>query len=77
MKTLTLEATVDERQRLHADVPSSLRPGPVEITLTVPEIDKADSDWSAAVAAAWAPDWSDPREDIYTLGDGEPVHEGR
>jgi hypothetical protein len=29
--------------------------------------------WAAAVAQAWANDWSDPREDIYTLEDGEPL----
>ncbi|MBI3822230.1 MAG: hypothetical protein HY289_06065 [Planctomycetes bacterium] len=36
------------------------------------EDDEAD-DWARGVAEIWARDWSDPREDIYTLDDDEPV----
>ena len=30
--------------------------------------------WEQGVAREWAADWDDPREDIYTLTDGEPGH---
>jgi hypothetical protein len=32
-----------------------------------------DGKWAHYVAQMWARDWSDPREDIYTLEDGQPV----
>jgi hypothetical protein len=37
-----------------------------------PEIDSDDHDWFQGIAAIWARDY-DPREDIYTLDDGEPI----
>lgn len=37
------------------------------------EIDPADEGWERAVAEEWKSSWSDPREDIYTLEDGEAV----
>ncbi|MCI0684265.1 MAG: hypothetical protein L0Y71_19315 [Gemmataceae bacterium] len=30
--------------------------------------------WMTAVAQAWAADWDDPREDIYSIDDGMPAH---
>jgi hypothetical protein len=33
--------------------------------------------WAQALASAWDADWSDPREDIYSLQDGEPEKESR
>lgn len=33
-----------------------------------------DQDWAAAIAVVWAQDWSDPREDIYSLDDSEPAN---
>jgi|GEM_PF-3367695 len=36
-----------------------------------------DSAWRALINQSWAKDWSDPREDIYTLEDGKPSHEPR
>ena len=32
-----------------------------------------DASWIAGVNQAWAEDWNDPREDIYTSNDGEPL----
>lgn len=29
--------------------------------------------WMIAVAHAWAADWDDPREDIYSIDDGMPA----
>jgi hypothetical protein len=34
-----------------------------------------DDGWRALINKSWAQDWSDPREDIYTLEDGKPSHE--
>lgn len=76
MNIIELIGQVSEQHQLLATVPGHVRPGPVKIILEVP----ADSEeaatsetWSKAVAHAWAADWSDPREDIYTLDDGKPV----
>lgn len=33
--------------------------------------------WLDLINHSWAKDWSDPREDIYTLEDGKPSHESR
>ena len=30
-----------------------------------------DEDWRTIINHAWAADWSDPHEDIYTLADGK------
>ena len=32
-----------------------------------------DKSWITGVNQAWAEDWDDPREDIYTINDGEPL----
>jgi len=34
--------------------------------------------WAEGLAREWAADWNDPREDIYTLDDGEAIaaHQG-
>jgi hypothetical protein len=39
--------------------------------------DEAGVQWSSGIAREWAEDLADPRQDIYTLDDGEPVDEGR
>jgi len=76
MQTIRLRATVDEHHRLTAQVPPAVAPGPVEIALLVPTPageDEAGSVWSDAVAREWADDLADPRQDIYSLSDGDPV----
>ena len=30
--------------------------------------------WLENVSRSWTEDWADPREDIYTLDDGEPIN---
>ena len=52
------------------------------MTKPIEEFGRADDpededDWAAAIAQIWAADWSDPREDIYTLEDGKPETEPR
>ena len=76
MSMVKLAGNVDENRRLSAQVPPSVRPGPVTV-LILPasqEDDEADI-WTAGIAQEWADELSDPDQDIYTLADGEPVGE--
>lgn len=76
MKTIELVGVVNEQHQLSLAVPAEVRPGLVKIILEVPadnEESEASENWSQAVAQVWAADWSDPREDIYTLEDGKPL----
>jgi hypothetical protein len=73
MKPIELIGRVDEQHRLHVEVPADIRPGPVKVFLEAVTEETAD-DWRALINHSWAADWSDPREDIYTLQDGEPEH---
>jgi len=76
MKTLSLKGTVDDNGVLHAEVPSEIRRGAVRFVAQFP--DDADNEfsdaWMKAIAQAWAAELSDPRDDIYTLEDGEPIN---
>jgi hypothetical protein len=75
MNTVKVIGHVDEQHRLTAQVPSHVMPGPVEVLLVLPPTDEdaAGQAWMAGLAHEWAAEVSDPREDIYTLEDGEPV----
>ena len=79
MTALKVLGQVDQSHRLSAVVPESIRPGPVEILLIAPirEEDDARTAWAEGVAREWHEELSDPREDIYTLADGEPVDDPR
>ncbi len=78
MRTIRLVGQVDEQHRLHLEVPDSVPPGPVQVILEVTAVEEEeDTAWAEAINRAWAADWSDPREDIYTLKDGEPEDAGR
>ena len=76
MTQIKVTGHVDEKHRLSADVPTSIEPGPV-IVLIVPasQEDDAGDAWMVGVAQEWSDDLSDPRQDIYTLTDGEPISE--
>ena len=79
MKTIELMGHVDEQHRLSGSVPAEVAPGPVRVQLVIESQaetngeDGLDPNWEQAIAADWAQDWLDPREDLYTLADGEPV----
>jgi hypothetical protein len=79
METIEVMGFVDERHRLSGEVPASVSPGPVRVQLLVEstsgEIDPAEIAWESAVGREWETEWNDPREDIYSLDDGEPVDE--
>lgn len=74
MKNIELHGHVDEQHRLIVVVPTAVPPGPVKVVLELPAgiDDELSTAWAQAIAHAWAKDWDDPREDIYTLDDGEP-----
>jgi hypothetical protein len=76
MNVLKLAGNVDENRVLSAQVPASFRPGPVTVLdLPVSRRDEEADDWMAGVAQEWADELSDPRQDIYTLADGEPLRQ--
>ena len=79
MTGLKVFGQVDQSHRLSAVVPESIDPGPIEILLIPPrrDEDEAGKAWAEGVAREWHDELSDPREDIYTLADGEPVDESR
>jgi hypothetical protein len=77
MKTIELIGHVDEQHRLHVELPADVQPGTVKITLQSTTEDDDEGDWRALINQSWARDWSDPREDIYTLEDGTPSHDSR
>ena len=73
MKTIELIADGDEQHRLRAEVPEDLPIGPVRVIVLVPEEDDAGVSWAEGVAREWAEELADPRQDLYTLEDGQPV----
>jgi hypothetical protein len=77
MNPIELIGHVDEQGRLHVELPTDVRPGPVKVTLQTATAEDGEGDWRALINQSWARDWSDPREDIYTLEDGTPSHESR
>lgn len=74
MRPIELIGQVDEQRHLHVELPSDVQPGPVKIT-GQQTTEEEEGDWQALLNHSWAKDWSDPRDDIYTLEDGEPIHE--
>jgi hypothetical protein len=77
MKTIELIGHIDEQHDLHVELPVNVQPGPVKITVQATTVEDEEVDWRALISQSWAEDWSDPREDIYTLEDGEPSHGSR
>ena len=75
MTTIKVIGQIDEQHRLTAAVPPTLAPGKVEVVVLVPskDEDEAGPAWMAGIAREWEGDLNDPREDIYSLADGEPV----
>ncbi len=70
---------VDEHHRLCAEVPATVPPGPVQVFVVLPssDEDEAGAAWMLGIAHEWAAELSDPREDIYTMEDGEPIDGAR
>ena len=77
MSMIKVVGNVDQDCRLSAQVPASIRPGPVTVLvlpISVEDVDEAIS-WTAGIAREWADELSDPGQDIYTLADGESARE--
>ena len=79
LRAIELVGEVDDRQRLHADVPESVRPGQVRLIVLLPdaEEDTAGDIWARAVAREWLEELQDSQQDLYTLEDGQPVDAAR
>jgi hypothetical protein len=77
LKALELMGEIDDKHQLQAQIPEALPPGPVRIIVLIPETDEADGAWMQGIAHEWAAALQDPREDLYTLEDGQPVDAAR
>ena len=75
MTTIKVIGQIDEQHRLTAAVPPTLAPGEVEVVVLVPSKDEGEAGQAcmAGIAREWEGELNDPREDIYSLADGEPV----
>jgi hypothetical protein len=74
MSRIELLGTVDDQHRLSVIVPDEIKAGPVKVILEVTDEAAEEELWRQGVAAIWTRDY-DPREDIYTLQDGDPIDE--
>lgn len=77
MKAVELQGEIDEQHRLHADVPQGLPAGSVRVIVLISDEDEVGAAWAAGVSSEWAPELSDPAQDIYTLNDGQPLDAAR
>ena len=77
MKAIELIGDIDEQHRLRASVPEELPAGPVRLLVLFSEEDEAGTVWAHGLAREWASELSDSRQDLYTLGDGQPVDAAR
>jgi hypothetical protein len=77
MKAIELTGDIDDQHRLQARVPEELPAGPVRLIVLLPDEDDAGGAWAHGISKEWADELSDPRQDIYTLEDGQPVNAAR
>jgi len=73
MKAIEPIGDIDDRHHLRADVPKELPSGQVR-PIVLPEEDHVGAAWTQGVANEWSADLADPRQDIYTLEDGQPLN---
>jgi hypothetical protein len=77
MKAIELIGDVDAEHCLRAHVPDDLPAGPVRLLVLVPDQEQVEEIWMRAVASEWSEDLADPRQDLYTLEDGQPLDGSR
>ncbi|MBV9300592.1 MAG: hypothetical protein JOY62_00850 [Acidobacteriaceae bacterium] len=77
MRAIQLKGDIDENHQLHADVPAAIPAGPVQLIVFMPEEDAAGMAWMEGIDKEWSAELSDPKEDIYTLADGQPLNASR
>jgi hypothetical protein len=68
---ITLEGIITILQGECARAKSSEGQSPEELEWSAEEL--SDEEWALFATQAWEESLNDPREDIYTLDDGEPV----
>ena len=74
MDSFSIQGHVDDQHRLSAVVPGSIPPGPVTVWIAAnTQEDDAGAAWMTGISHQWADELNDPRENIYTLADGESV----
>jgi len=84
MKALEFVAEVDTQHRLYLKLPHTPA-GLVRVLVLVPEQsekaieveDSVETVWMQAIPREWQEELADPREDIYTMEDGEPIDAAR
>ena len=77
MKAIELIGDIDEQHRLRAEVPQGLPAGPVRLIVFLPDEDEGGVAWAQGIARQWSEELRDPRQDIYTLEDGQSPNEPR
>lgn len=74
MRTLKLDAILDEYGRLILAAPIPLPPGKVRITVDAPADDDADDDdFRSLASAVWGNCLATRAEDVYTVADGVSI----
>ena len=77
MKAIELVGDIDKQHHLHAQVPDGLPAGPVRLIVLLPDEDEAGTAWGRGIAKEWVDDIGDPKQDLYTLKDGQPPNAPR
>jgi hypothetical protein len=77
MKAIELVGDIDDQHHLHAQVPEGLPCGPVRLIVLLPDEDEAGIAWAHGFGKEWSDELADPRQDVYTLNDGQPLNAPR
>ncbi len=77
MKAIELLGEIDDQHQLRARVPEGIPAGAVRVIVLMPEEDEGGLAWADGLSSEWSADLGDPRQDIYTLDDGQPVNAPR
>ena len=77
MKAIEIVGDIDKLHHLHAQVPEGLPAGPVRLIVLLPDEDEAGTSWARGVGKEWVGELLDPKQDLYTLKDGQPPNASR
>ncbi len=77
MRAIAIVGEIDEHHKIRAEAPQDLPPGRVHLIVVGTEEDEAGAFWPWDVSRAWHDELGDVRQDLYTLGDGQPVDASR
>ena len=77
MRAIELIGDIDNQHRLSASVPEEFPAGPVRLIVLLSEEDEAGAAWAHGLAREWADELGDPRQDLYTLADGQHIDAAR